>query len=82
MKHTQETKAPNNVVGFLERVLVRSKINDHEQPRCLVGWALGHKDGDIITLMEEVCGTTVRGSTVPKDAVLQMIMNFTMLSER
>ena len=39
-------KAPSNVVGFLERVLVRSKTNDD-------GWALGHKDADIITLMED-----------------------------
>ena len=50
--HTRE-KAPRNVAGFLERVLVRSKINDDQQPRFLVGWALGHKDADIITLMED-----------------------------
>ena len=50
--HTGD-KAPSNVVGFLERVLVRRKINDDEQPRFLVGWALGHKDADIITLMED-----------------------------
>ena len=52
MKHTGD-KAPSNVVGFLERVLVHSKINDDKQPRFLVGWALGHKDADIITLMED-----------------------------
>ena len=50
--HTSD-KAPSNVVGFLERILVRSKINDDKQPRFLVGWALGHKDADIITLMED-----------------------------
>ena len=47
-------KAPSNVVGLLERVvLVRSRINDDKQPRFLVGWPLGHKDADIITLMED-----------------------------
>ena len=45
--------APNNVVGFLERVLVRNKINDDKQSRFLVGWSPGHKDADIITLMED-----------------------------
>ena len=50
--HTGD-KSPSNVVGFLERVLVRSKINDDKQPKFLVGWALGHKDADIITLMED-----------------------------
>ena len=50
--HTQGTKAPSNVVGFLARVRVRSKINDEKQPRFLVDWALGHKDADIITPME------------------------------
>ena len=38
---------------YMERVLVRSKINDDRQPRFLFGWALGHKDADIITLMED-----------------------------
>ena len=52
MKHTLET-APSNVAGFLERVLVRSKINDDKQLRFLVGWALGHEDADIITFMED-----------------------------
>ena len=47
--HTGD-KAPNNV-GFLERVLVRCKINDDKQPRFLICWALGYKDADIITLM-------------------------------
>ena len=46
-------QAPSNVVGFLERVLVRSKINDDKQPRFLVRWTLGHKDVDIITFMED-----------------------------
>ena len=41
--HTGD-KAPSNVVGFLERVLMRGRINDDKQPRFLVGWALGHKD--------------------------------------
>ena len=64
-----------------ERVLVRKKINDDKQPRLLVEWAPGHKDADIITLKTEVFGTTGRGSTVPKDAVFRMIMNFRTLSE-
>ena len=37
----------------MERVFVHSKINDDKQPRFLIGWALGHKDADIITLMED-----------------------------
>ena len=53
MKVDTGDKAPSNVVGFLERVLVRSKINDDKQPRFLVGWALGHKNADIITPMED-----------------------------
>ena len=40
-------------MDFLERFLVRRKINDDTQPRFLVGWALGHNDADIITLMED-----------------------------
>ena len=50
--HTGD-KAPNNVVGFLERVLVRSRINDDKQPRFQVGRGFGHKDADIVTLMED-----------------------------
>ena len=50
--HTGD-KAPSNVVGFLERVLVRSKINDDDRPRFLVGCALGHEDGNIVPLMED-----------------------------
>ena len=52
MKHTRE-KAPSSAVGFFQRFLVHCKINDDKQPRFLVGWALGHKDADIITLMED-----------------------------
>ena len=40
--HTGD-KAPSNVVGFLERVLVRNRINDEKEPRFLTGWLLGHK---------------------------------------
>ena len=50
--HTGDN-APNIVVGFLERVLVRRKINDDTQPRFLIGWAPGHRDVDIITLVED-----------------------------
>ena len=50
--HTGD-KAPSNVIGFLERVLVRSKINDDKQPMFLAGGALGHKDADIITVVED-----------------------------
>ena len=50
--HTGD-QAPSNVVGFLERVLFRSKINDDKQPTFLVGGALCYKDADIITLMED-----------------------------
>ena len=51
--HTQVTQALRKVVGFLERVFVRGKMNDDQQPRFLVGWGLGHKDADIITLRED-----------------------------
>ena len=37
----------------MERVLVRSRINDDKQPRFLVGRGFGHKDADIVTLMED-----------------------------
>ena len=50
--HTGD-KTPNNAAGFFESVLVWSKINNDKQPRFLIGWALGHKDADIITLMED-----------------------------
>ena len=76
-------KAPSNVVGFLERVLVRSEINDDTQRRFLVGWALGHKDADTITLIED--GSVRYNDSCkysPKDAVLQTIMNLKTLSER
>ena len=56
--HTGD-KAPNNVVVFFERVLVRSKTNDDKQPRFLIGWALGHKDADIITVMEDGSATYI-----------------------
>ena len=46
-------KTPSAVVGFLERVLVRSKVNDDKQSRFLTCWALGYKDADIITLMKD-----------------------------
>ena len=48
--HTGD-RAPSNVVGFWDRVLVHSNINDDQQPRFLVCWALGHKDADIVSLM-------------------------------
>ena len=52
MNHTGDN-APSKVVGFLERVLVRSRINDDKQPSSLVGWSLGHKDADIKIIMED-----------------------------
>ena len=50
--HTQDN-APTKVVGFLERVLVRSRINDDKQPSFLIVWSLGHRDEDIIIIMED-----------------------------
>ena len=50
--HTGD-KASNNVAGFLERVLVKSRNNQDKQPGFLVGWALGHNVADIVTLMED-----------------------------
>ena len=77
-------KAPSNVVGFLERVLVRIKINDDKQPRFLVGWALGHKDADVVTLMEDGSVRKKRFVEIQyrKDAVMQTFMNFRMRSQR
>ena len=56
MKHTLETK---------HRAMLL-------EPRFLVGWAFGHNDADIVTLMED-------GSVRSRDAVLQTIRNFRML---
>ena len=53
MKHTPETKHRAMLLDFLERFLVRSRIDDDKQPRFLVCWALGHKGADIVTLMED-----------------------------
>ena len=50
--HTGDN-APSNVAGFVQRFLVRNKINDDKQPRFLEGWSLGHKDADVITLVED-----------------------------
>ena len=50
--HTGD-KASNNVAGFLERMLVKSRQNQNKQPGFLVGWALGHNDADVVTLMED-----------------------------
>ena len=68
------TKAPSNVVGFLARVRVRSKIKDEKQHRFLVDWALGHKDADIITPMEHgsvrrngSCKYSLEGRSVAND---------------
>ena len=41
------------LLDFWNEFFVHSKINDPKQPSFLVGWALGHKDADIITLMED-----------------------------
>ena len=81
---TQETKHKAMLLDFWNEFFVHSKINDHKQPSFLVGWALGHKDADIITLIwkTEVCVFTVRGNTVPRDAMQQTIMNFRMRSRR
>ena len=51
--HESTHRKQSTAVGFLERALVRSKINDDKQPRFSVGRALGHKDTDIITLMQD-----------------------------
>ena len=40
--HTRD-KAPSNVAGFLERILVRNKNNDDKKLRFLVSWSLGHR---------------------------------------
>ena len=37
-------KAPSDVTGFLERVLMRNRTHDDKQPRFLVGWSPGHRD--------------------------------------
>ena len=50
--HTGD-KAPSNVAGLVQRFLVRNKIIDDKQLRFLEGWSLGHKDADVITLVED-----------------------------
>ena len=53
MKRTQGTKHRAILIDFWSEFLFENKINDDKQPRFLVGWSLGHKDPDIITLMED-----------------------------
>ena len=80
--HTRD-KAPSNVVGFLERVIVRSKINDVEQSRF---WSVGHLVAKTLTSSlswkTEVCVATFHGNTVPKDAVMPTCMKFRVRSQR
>ena len=52
MKDTLETKHRAMLLDSWTEFLFVAKINDDKQPRFLVGWALGHKDTDIITLIE------------------------------
>ena len=40
-------------MDFWSEFLFEHNINDDKQFRFLVGWSLGHKDPDIITLMED-----------------------------
>ena len=48
-------------------------------------WSVGHlvtkTQTSRLSWKTQVCGTTVRENAVPKDAVLQTIMNFSMRSE-
>ena len=41
------------LLDFWSEFLFENKINDDKQPGFLVGWSLGHKDPDIITLMKD-----------------------------
>ena len=52
MKDSLETKHRAMLLDSWTEFLFVAKINDDKQPRFLVGWALGHKDTDIITLIE------------------------------
>ena len=36
-------KAPSDVTGFLERVLMHNRTHDDKQPRFLVGWSLRNR---------------------------------------
>ena len=53
MKRTQGTKHRAILIDFWSEFLFENKINDDKQPGILVGWSLGHKDRDIITLMKD-----------------------------
>ena len=41
------------LLDFWNEFLFATTINDDTQRRFLVGWALGHKDADTITLIED-----------------------------
>ena len=53
MEHTQETKRRAMLLDSGNEFLRAAEFNNDKQPRFLVVWALGHKDVDIITLMED-----------------------------
>ena len=83
MKHTQETKHPAMLLdSWNEFLFAAHSTKTNNQDFGSVGPLVTWMQTSSLSWKTEVCGTTVRGSTVAKDAVLQMIRNFRMLSQR
>ena len=54
MKHTLVTKHPAMLLGsWHEFWCLAERTNDDKPPIFLIGWTLGHRDADIITLMQD-----------------------------
>ena len=83
MKHTQETKHRAMLLVFGNEFLFEAKSTMTNSPDF---WSVGHLATKTLTSSlswkTEVCGTTTRGNAVPRDAVLQTIVNFRMRSHR
>ena len=80
--HTRD-KTPTNVAGFGERILLQNNIEDDKEPRLLVSWSLGHKDADVITVMEDGRSEVQRFVEVQsRRTVLPRITNFRGHSRR
>ena len=81
MKHTPETKHRAMLLDFWNEFLAKSTMTNSPD-----FWSVGHLVTKTLTSSlswkTEVCVTTVRGNTVPKDAVMQTSMNFRVRSRR
>ena len=83
LKHTPETNRRAMLLDFWNEFLFVAKST---MTHCPDFWSVGQLVTKTLTSSlswkTEVCGTTVRGNTVPKDAVMQTFANFRMRSQR